>query len=139
VLSPASPTACVDLLDRAGVAVGTNWPSKEMRRTVVWDGSSHDIWDLNEANDLADDGTIAGSIDFDGFFAGRIPGTYTFGLHAALYSGGRAQDLNFVTDTSGHPEVAHVAMERALAIDAGRVLISFRNGRFVVIEPVEAR
>jgi hypothetical protein len=32
-------------------------------------------------------------------------------------------DLRRLTDTSGHPEVAHVAMERALAIDAGKILV----------------
>src|SRR5438270_8167251 len=62
--------------------------------------------------------------DFDGYFAGRTSDTYVFGLHAALYSGGQAQDLNYLTDTSSHPEVAHVAMERALAIDGGKVLVS---------------
>ena len=39
-----------------------------------------------------------------------------------------------MTDTSSHPEVAHVAMERALAIDGGKVLVSFRNGNFGVLE-----
>ena len=139
VLSRISPSACVDHLNGAGAAVGTNWSSKAMRHSVLWDGSSYDIWDLNEANDLADDGTIAGSIDFDGYFAGRTSDSYQFGLHAALYTDAQVQDLNFLTDTTGHPEVAHVAMERALAVDGGKILVSFRNGRFGVIEPVTAR
>jgi hypothetical protein len=40
---------------------------------------------------------------------------------------------------SDHPEVAHVAMGRALAIDGGRILVVFRNGLFGVIEPVQPR
>ena len=109
-----------------------------MRRIFLWDGSSHDTWALTEAYDLADDGTIAGSVDFDGYFAGRTSDTYVFGLHAALYSGGQAQDLNYLTDTSSHPEVAHVAMERALAIEGGKVLVSFRKGSFGVLEAASA-
>ena len=100
-----------------------------MRRIFLWDGSSHDTWALMEANDLADDGTIAGSVDFDGYFAGRTSDTYVFGLHAALYSGGQA---------SSSAEVAHVAMERALAIEGGKVLVSFRKGSFGVLEAASA-
>src|SRR5207247_1177957 len=81
-------------------AVGIG-PYIQKRHTVLWDGSTHDISELKEANDLADDGTIAGSIDFDGYFAGRTSDSYVFGFHAAVYSGGQAQDLNLVTDTSG--------------------------------------
>jgi hypothetical protein len=141
-VSDAAPFACADLLTPAGTAIGAGGNSfwdNSFQRVIIWDGQSHDVWDLAEANDLAEDGTIAGSTNFDGYYAGHTSNTYVYGLHAALYAGGKVQDLNFVTDTSAVPEVAHVAMERALAIDGGKILVSFRNGIFGVLEPAPAR
>lgn len=128
LLSNASAEACVEVLNANGLAVGTRRGTPDWWRGVLWDGTSHDL-PLVEAGDVDDEGWIAGAVDFDGYWPASLapPGSYVLGLHAAVYSNAAAQDLNYVTDKSGVDALAHVPIERALALDGERILVTFRD------------
>ncbi len=114
---------CFTAINASGVAVGrTMQVQKQLAFGFSWDGAvhtlGHDDGGLDGALGINASGAIVGTMD-----SGGVPTNTSFipKEHAALLSGGSAQDLNFLADASA---LGAPVLQRAVAIDdQGRIVV----------------
>jgi hypothetical protein len=99
----------------------------------TWDTSQHVLPGLWLANDIDDAGNVVGALDVGGRCTQRASCTYEPRLHAAIFTGGVAEDLNYLVDLSADKRVPGLGMATAID-DQGRILVPLGNIS-AVLEP----